>query len=436
MAARGERSKRGKTDLEQATGQLRATALVLAVFSFAINLLMLTSPLYMLQVYDRVLVTGRIETLLLLTALAAAALFILGVLDSLRNAVMVRMACWFYDRLAPTLITGGVRARLVGDTAGAQPLRDLAQVQQFLSSPGLTALFDAPWTPVFLALIWLLHPMLGAFAIASAILLACLGVLNELRTRQASLTANSSQIVALQQAEMTIRHAEVVRAMGMLPGLLERWRVSNDASLDATRYAAERGGAIMGFTKFVRLFVQSATLGLGSYYVLRGEVSGGAMIASSILLGRALAPVEFLMGSWRSFLAARIAYDRLKTRLQAIPPEVSRTRLPEPYGHVSLSHVSYSVPGLKTRVVDNVSFRLMPGEALAVIGPSAGGKSTLCRLIAETAIPNDGEIRLDGSELQHWDQEQLGKIHRLSAAGSRTVRRQHSRQHLAHDQSQ
>ncbi|WP_026622603.1 PrtD family type I secretion system ABC transporter (plasmid) [Ensifer sp. WSM1721] len=411
MAAKAsaDKRRRSKTDLDYATGQIRSSLLVLAIFSFAINLLMLTSPLYMLQVYDRVLVSGRVETLVMLTVLAGSALLVLGVLDSLRSSVMVRMGCWLNDRLGPVLISGGVRARLVGDNAGAQPLRDLAQVQSFLSSQGLAALFDAPWTPVFLALIWLLHPALGTLAVGAALLLALLTLLNELTTRSASQTASTKQIAAFQQAESTIRNAEVVRAMGMLPGLLERWRASNDSSLSATLSSAERGAAILGITKFLRFFVQSATLGLGAYLVLKGEVSGGAMIASSILLGRALAPIEVAMGSWRNFLATRIAYDRLRLRLQSIPAEAQRTRLPEPYGHISLKHVSYSAPGTKAHVIDNVSFHLTPGEALAVIGPSASGKSTLCRLIGGIAAPSGGEIRLDGSELHHWDPEQLGR---------------------------
>ncbi|WP_085035760.1 type I secretion system permease/ATPase [Ensifer aridi] len=411
MAAKAsaDKRRRSKTDWDYATGQIRSSLLVLAIFSFVINLLLLTSPLYMLQVYDRVLVSGRVETLVLLTVFAAGALLVLGVLDSLRSSVMVRMGCWLNDRLGPVLISGGVRARLVGDNAGAQPLRDLAQVQSFLSSQGLTALFDAPWTPVFLALIWLLHPALGTLAVGAALLLTLLTLLNELATRRASQTASTKQIAAFQQAESTIRNAEVVRAMGMLPGLLERWRASNDASLDATRSSAERGAAILGFTKFLRFFVQSATLGLGAYLVLKGEVTGGAMIASSILLGRALAPIEVAMGSWRNFLATRIAYDRLKSRLQGIPAEAQRTRLPEPHGHISVKHVSYFAPATKAHVIDNVSFRLTPGEALAVIGPSASGKSTLCRLIAGIAAPSGGEIRLDGSELHHWNPEQLGR---------------------------
>ncbi|WP_018236939.1 type I secretion system permease/ATPase [Ensifer sp. BR816] len=411
MAAKAsaDKRRRSKTDLDYATGQIRSSLLVLAIFSFAINLLMLTSPLYMLQVYDRVLVSGRVETLAMLTVFAGGALLVLGVLDSLRSSVMIRMGCWLNDRLGPVLISGGVRARLVGDNAGAQPLRDLAQVQSFLSSQGLTALFDAPWTPVFLALIWLLHPALGILAVGAALLLVLLGLLNELTTRRASQAASTKQIAAFQQAEATIRNAEVVRAMGMLPGLLERWRASNGSSLDATRSSAERSAAILGVTKFLRFFVQSATLGLGAYLVLQSEVTGGAMIASSILLGRALAPIELAMGSWRNFLSTRIAYDRLKSRLQAIPAEAQRIHLPEPYGYISLNNVSYSAPATKAHVIDNVSFRLTPGEALAVIGPSASGKSTLCRLLAGIAAPSGGEIRLDGSELHHWNPEQLGR---------------------------
>ncbi|HTN64456.1 MAG TPA: type I secretion system permease/ATPase, partial [Devosia sp.] len=360
-------------------------------------------------VYDRVLVTGRVETLLLLTGLIAGALLLLGLLDSLRANLMVRVGCWLNNRLGPVLLSSGVRAKLLGDTSGAQLLRDLAQVQGFISSQGLTMFFDAPWTPIFLILIWMLHPLLGMVALASTILLLGLSVLNEYVTRQSTLNAAVAGINAQQYADTTIRNAEVVRAMGMLPAMTARWSHSNDAALDATRKAAERGGLILGLSKFLRFFVQSAILGLGAYLVLQGHVSGGIMIAASILLGRALAPVEAAMATWRNFVNARIAYRRLKARLQAIPPEADRVRLPEPYGQMSLDKVSFLPPGNRAPILDNVSMRIMPGEVLAVIGPSASGKSTLCRMIMGLYAPTGGDIRLDGSELQHWDSEQLGQ---------------------------
>ena len=408
MNDKQSRRLRRSPELDDARAQIRSIFAVLGLFSLAINLLMLASPIYMLQVYDRVLTTGRVETLLLVTVMAGAALLVFGLLDALRSMITARIGCWLNARLSPLLIAGGVRARLVGDQAGAQPLRDLAQVQNFLSSQGLSAIFDAPWSPLFLALIWLLHPLLGLFATGSVVVLIVLGLINEVVTRRSIQTSTNSQLTAMQQAEMAIRNAEVVRAMGMLPNLMERWRNSNDASLEETLHGNQRAAGILGITKFVRYFVQSATLGLGAFLVIRGEATGGAMIASSILLGRALGPIEMMMGSWRNVSTTRLAYERIKGRLEGVPPEPLRMRMPEPYGYISVEKVSYVVPGLKTPVLSNVSFRLLPGEALAVIGPSASGKSTLCRILAGVLAPSDGVVRFDGTDLQHWNNEQLG----------------------------
>jgi PrtD family type I secretion system ABC transporter len=400
--------KRHQNELDRVMAECRRVLSVMVAFSFAINLLMLASPLYMLQVYDRVLVTGRTETLILLTAIVAAALFALGLLDTLRANLMVRIGCWINTKLGPVLLSGGVRARIAGDPNGAQALRDLAQVQNFVSSQGLTMFFDAPWTPIFLLLIWLLHPLLGMVAIASAVLLLALSLLNEVITRKWTVEASMAGLAAQNAADATIRNGEVVRAMAMLPALTLRWTKANDAALEATRRAAERGSLILGLSKFLRYFVQSAILGLGAYLVLQGNVSGGIMIASSILLGRALAPVEAAMSTWRNFTGARIAYRRLKTRLQALPAEPDLLRLPEPLGRMSLKRITLNAAGHRAPLLDSVSLDIAPGEVTAVIGPSAGGKSTLCRVMLGLVAPSSGEIRLDGSELHHWDPVQLG----------------------------
>lgn len=400
--------RRRSGELDKAFAEIRGGIVVLAIFSFAINLLLLASPLYMLQVYDRVLVSGRIETLIMLTLLVGGALLCLGLLDTMRANLMVRMGGWLNARLGPMLLSTSIRAKLMGDTSGGQALRDLSQVQNFVASQGLTMFLDAPWSPIFLLLIWMLHPLLGMLAVAATVLLLGLSLLNELLTRNLTLSAASAGIATQMHADTAIRNAEVVRAMGMLPALTERWNTGNQASLDATRLAAERGALVVGISKFLRFFVQSSILGLGAYLLLSGNVSGGAMIASSILLGRALAPVEQAMGSWRNFVAARAAYDRLKTRLEQIPQEPDRIRLPEPYGNLSLNRVTYAPPGSRAPILDNVTMRVIPGEAVAVIGPSAGGKSTLCRVLTGVTIPTAGEVRLDGSELFHWDPVQIG----------------------------
>jgi ATP-binding cassette subfamily C protein/ATP-binding cassette subfamily C exporter for protease/lipase/ATP-binding cassette subfamily C protein EexD len=218
-----------------------------------------------------------------------------------------------------------------------------------------------------------------------------------------------AQISANQQAEATIRNAEVVRAMGMLPAMVERWRKTNEIALEASRVASERGGILVGLTKFVRFFVQIAILGLGAWLVLHSEVTPGAMIASSVLLGRALAPIEQAMAAWRNLVATQLAYSRLRTRLQSFSEDVERIRLPAPSGQLTIDRISYSAPGMKQPVLQDISFSVEPGEAIAIIGPSASGKSTLCRLLVGLAAPTVGEIRLDGSELVHWDPDQLGQ---------------------------
>ncbi|SDE41057.1 type I secretion system permease/ATPase [Belnapia rosea] len=398
-----------RTQLDQAVAACRSTAWVLALFGLASNVLMLAPPLYMLQVYDRVMVSGAIETLIMLTAMTAGALLVFGLLDATRSAITARLGSWLMAQLGPVYLANSVRARLAGDGGGAQPLRDLQSVQTFITSPGFNVFFDGPWVPIFLILGWLLHPWLGVLAIASAVLLFSLGVANEYVTRKPTIASSLSQIAATKHAEATIRNAEVVRAMGMLPAMIALWQSSNEVALSAQQRAAERGALLLGITKFVRYFVQSASLGIGAYLVLQGSLSSGGMIASSILLGRALAPVEGAMGAWRSFSMARIAYRRLQAQLRAMPEEPVRTRLPAPEGVLTLRNVSFAAPGSRVPILRSVSFEAVPGEVLAVIGPSAGGKSTLCRLLVGIAEPSSGEVRLDGSELRHWNAEELGQ---------------------------
>jgi PrtD family type I secretion system ABC transporter len=399
-----------RSELEQALRDCQSAVAIVMAFSLVMNLLMLASPVYMLQIYDRVLTTGHLETLTLLTVIVATALLVMCGLDFARMGITVRVGCWLNDRLGPVILGSSVRARLHGDASGAQPLRDLSQMQSFIGAQGLTAFFDIPWVPVFVVLSWFLHPLFGMVALVAAILLFVLSIGNELVTRPPTLAANIAQLAATQQADAAIRNAEVVRAMGMLPALIERWRESNAASVAALRTASERGGLIVACTKFIRIFVQVAILGLGALLVLRGEVSPGAMIAASILLGRALAPVELAMGAWRNFTSTRIAYARLKKHLQTYAPEADRTRLPAPNGRMSVDKLTFVAPGSGLLILRQVSFAVEPGEVVAVLGPSAAGKSTLCRFLVGLVTPTSGTVRLDGSELAHWDPDQLGRF--------------------------
>lgn len=389
--------------LGKALRSCRVVFVIIGMFSLILNALILAQPLYMLQVYDRVLTTGRLETLLMLTVMAAGALLALGALDILRSAIMVRLSRWFSAQLAPLFLRSSVRAKLYGDEAGAQPLRDLSVLQNFLGGAGLPFLFDLPMVPLFVAVTWLLHPVLGMLAVGSAVILFLLSLLNDLLTRKPLLESNVAQIRANLEAEAAIRNAEVVRAMGMLPAMIDRWRITHDRSLNASQTAALRTGAILGLTKAIRLLVQVAILGAGAMLVIWGQLTPGSMIAASILIGRALAPVEQAVTVWKVFIGTRIAYTRLKARLAILPPETDHTRLPAPAGQLTLQRVTYVQPNSKQVVLQQISFTVEPGEVLAIIGPSAAGKSTLCRVITGLLQPSSGEVRLDGAELKHWD---------------------------------
>ena len=379
------------------------------LFSLIINVLMLASPLYMLQVMDRVLSSGQVETLAFLTIIAAVAIGVMCVLDTLRSALCVRIAGWLSDRLGPVFLESGVRARLKGSSDGAQTLRDVGQIKGFISNQGLTAFFDSPWVPFFVLVIWLLHPALGVIALVSAILLLLLAIANERVTTRPTEAAHQSGVAASRLADATIRNAEVVRAMGLAPAMLDRWRGANEDANAALTRAGEAGGVVLSVTKFVRHFVQIAVLGAGAYLVLQNELTAGGMIAASILLGRALAPVELAIGAWKGFVSARLAYRRLESHLDEFPPEPERMALPPPRGHLEVESASYVAPVGGSMLLSQVGFDIAPGEAVAVIGPSGAGKSTLCRLLVGVAEPTVGRVTLDGAPLHHWSPEQLGR---------------------------
>ncbi len=383
--------------------------IVVAVFSLVINLLMLTAPIYMLQIYDRVLASGRVETLVMLTLMAAIAILVMSILDTLRNSITVRAGSWLNDRLGPVYLESGVTARLQGSGNGAEPLRDLATVQNFIATQGLVAFFDMPWAPIFIALIWMLHPTLGLVALISALLLLLLTFATDWATRKPSQVASAVHTKAMRIAELTIRNAESVRAMGFLPALVDRWRRENSAAVEALRSAYEIGGVIMALVKFVRFFVQVAILGVGAWLVLENQLTAGGMIAASIMLGRALAPVELALGAWKNFLHARQAYQRLATQIESYPPPAERTLLPPPEGRLDVSGLVSLAPNSNQRILCGVTFNAEPGEAIAVIGPSGAGKSTLCRLLVGLAEPVDGCVRIDGSDVRNWDPLQLGR---------------------------
>ncbi len=387
----------------------RAAFVVVGVFSFFLNLLMLVVPLYMMQVFDRVLSSGSTETLLLLTAMALGGLMVLGALDAVRAQVMTRLGGWVDRRTSGRLMDASITARLNGAPIGAQGLRDLQQYRTFLSGQGIFPLFDSPWVPIFVAVIWVIHPWLGILALIAAIVLFLLALLNEIATRKTLGEAGKAQVTALRQATQAIDNAEVVQAMGMGGGLARRFGQLNEKVLEDQRRAGDRGALIVGLSKFVRLGVQVGILGLGAYLVLQGSLTAGGMIAGSILLGRALAPVEQAIGAWRGFVGARDARARLAELLQVSPIARDGVRLPTPLGKLEVEQVSFVPPGGSTPVLRQVATAAGPGEVLGVIGPSASGKSTLCRLIVGIWAPSAGSVRLDGADVHAWPREAFGE---------------------------
>ncbi|MGH6919253.1 MAG: ABC transporter transmembrane domain-containing protein, partial [Geminicoccaceae bacterium] len=333
------------TPLDHALHEARRGLLVVAALSLFLNLLALASPLYMFQVFDRVLASGRVETLVALTAIAAFALLCLGALEVIRSRVLGRISTWLDRALARAVLNASLGETLAGRPIGGQAMSDLAQLRGFINSQGIVPIFDAPWTPVFVAVIWLLHPWLGMLALVSAVLLFALALANELLTRVPLAGASQAWLTAQRRYETALRNAEVVQAMGMLPALLERWQGDHERVLDGQARASDRTGWIHGTSKFVRLFVQVAILGLGAYLVLQGALTSGGMIASSILLGRALAPVEQAIGAWKSFVAARAGHDRLRRLLQRHPGEPAAIELPVPEGRISVDQLSFRAQG-------------------------------------------------------------------------------------------
>lgn len=398
-----------ETVLSKAVAACRRQLLAVAVFSGVVNLLQLTVSLYMMQVFDRVLSTRSLDTLYYLTAIAVFALLVMAALDGLRGQVMQRLANWIEGKVAPEAFLRAIEGQLRGRPYRMEALRDLAACRNWMGSPASLTLFDVPWVPIFLAVIFLLNPVLGWIALFGAALLFLLTLANEWATgtllRQASTGAMASQ----RRAESIVRNAEVIDSMGMAPAVLQRWREGLSASLPQQDRAADRAALMLSMTRFLRLAVQVAVLGVGALLVLNQQITAGASIAASIIMGRALAPVEQMIGGWKQLVQARQGYRRLLAFLalpRLRPPGMA---LPEPTGRVAAERVTFGFPGQPVAIIKGVSFNLAAGESLAIIGPSAAGKTTLIRLLIGTLQPSAGTVRLDGADVFTWLREDFGR---------------------------
>lgn len=396
--------------LADVLGRYRAALLGVCLFSALINLLMLTGPLFMLQIYDRVLPSRSIPTLIGFAVLTAALFAFQGILDAIRGRVLLRIGSSVNEDLVGRAYDAVLRLPLIrrGGGDGLQPVRDLDQIRQFLASPGPGALFDLPWIPFYVAVCFLFHPWIGIAAGCGAIILTIFTITAEVVTRKPARTA--VQLGAARNAllEASRRNAEVVHAMGMTPRFSTQFSAVNDKFLHSQKRTADRAGMLSAFSRITRLMFQSLVLGLGAYLVIIHEATAGIIIASSILVSRALAPVELAIGNWKGFVAARQARKRLHDLMVMLPERKEPLALPKPRETLAVESVSAIPPGTQRLVLQDVAFALEGGDGLGIIGPSASGKSTLARLIVGVWQPVRGKVRLDGAALDQWSPESLG----------------------------
>ncbi len=403
--------KPGLAELKAARRKSRSLFWAVGIFSIFVNLLMLTGPIYMLQVYDRVLASGSEETLLALSILVAFLFLMMGLLDYARGRVLARIGARFQASLDERVFSAVLRANATGQGSPGtnNGLRDLETVQRLLTSPALSALFDIPWTPAFIAGIFLFHPWLGILAICGGGLLIAITFINQWVTRDPVLEANLSSHHAGQMAEQLRIEGELVQSLGMQGAVFERWNIARETALSSTVRASDATGKFTIMTKTFRMFLQSAMLGLGAYLVLQNQLTAGAMIAGSILLGRALAPIEQSIGQWPIVQAASHSWDNLAQLLSGIKPEPPRTALPKPKALLTAKQVTVVPPNQQQASLKMVNFTLKPGQAIGVIGPSGSGKSSLARAITGVWRLAGGKIRLDGAALDQYDADVRGQ---------------------------
>ncbi len=401
---------RGRAELRGARSAQSGLFWAVALFSGFVNLLMLTGPLFMLQVYDRVLGSRSEETLLALFILVAFLFAMMGVLDAARARVMVRLAARFQAVLEARVFRASLErsALYPGDAPAAMGLRDLESIRQLLAAPVFLALFDLPWAPLFLMAVFIFHPWLGWLATAGGAVLVLITWANQATTRRAVLTAQSAMQRADRLSEQLRDEADLIQSLGMRGAGFARWVSSRSDAIRETMAASDATGVYSTFTRTFRLFLQSAMLALGALLVLKGELTSGAMVASSILMGRALAPVEQAIGGWSLVQRAQEAWRRLSLLLASAPEDAPRTALPRPRAILEANQLTVVPPGHNQAALRMVSFKLEPGQAIGVIGPSGAGKSTLARAITGAWRPASGWIRLDGATLDQYDPDVLG----------------------------
>jgi len=403
-------NNKNKSDLHEALKLCKGAFISAIGFSMFINLLMLVPVIYMLQLYDRVVPTGNESTLLMLTVIMLFLLIILGALEWVRSQILVRVSTRLETLLNQRLFSVAFKQSLYtgGQRAPSQPLDDLTNLRQFMTGNGMFAFFDVPWVPFYLAVMFLFHPWYGWVGVLTAIILVIIAFINEKVTNKILSDANALARSGRSLVDANLRNAEVIEAMGMLTSIRQRWLEGTHKILALQSKASSKACLIGGLSKTIRLTSQSLILGLGAYLVIQQEITPGIMIAGAILLGRALAPIDLLIATWRGFVAARGQYKRLNELLIKIPEDEEKMALPEPQGRFDIEGAVIAPPDVKTAVIKGVSFTVEQGQSVAIIGPSGAGKSTLVRALLGVWPATNGKIRLDGADVFTWDREALG----------------------------
>ena len=396
--------------LHNALKACRESFLCVGFFSFFINALMLVPTFYMLQVYGRVITSGSLTTLTMLTLIMTGLVITLGCLEWTRSRIMVRVSNRLDMLLSRQVYKASFRRALEsgGMDASAQPLNDLTGLRQFLSGNGLFAFFDAPWLPIYIAVMFMFHPWFGWVATGSALLLLLLAFINERLTGPTLAQANKEHIGASLYTTKNLRNAEVIESMGMLETLMDRWWNRQKNVLLLQSRASDKGAMISTLSRSFRILVQSLILGLGAYLAVDHQVGAGLVFAGSVLLGRALAPIDLMIGSWKGFIAARSQYARLNAILAKQQAQPERMALPAPKGDVQAENLTVAAPGSTIPIIKNISFSVPAGCVVGIIGPSAAGKSTLARALLGIWAPLQGVVRLDGADISAWDKHELG----------------------------
>lgn len=399
-----------ENSLQAALKACKGSFISVGIFSLFVNALMLVPTFYMLQVYGRVVTSGSISTLVMLTIIMSVLVITMGSLEWVRSRIMVRVSTKLDVLLSRHVYKASFKRSLEsgGMDASAQSLNDLTGLRQFLTGNGLFAFFDAPWLPIYIAVMFMFHPWYGWVAIGSALVLLFLAYMNEKMTGKALGQANKENIAATLYTTKNLRNAEVIESMGMLNTLMHRWGMRQKNVLILQSQASDKGGIVSAVSKTFRMLIQSLILGLGAYLAVNHEISPGLVIAGSVLLGRALAPIDLIIGSWKGFIAARSQYDRLNDTLDKLHAEPERMALPAPQGNVLVENLIVCPPGSKTPILRGISFGVPAGSVVGIIGPSASGKSTLARALMGVWAPQNGVVRLDGADISNWDKDQLG----------------------------